>query len=662
MAVYSYPHTEVNIYDNSAVTYPSTAVLDGTKQLFVIMSPRGIDGKLTLIKNGLQEFIAKFGMGDSSIYGQPILNAYHSIGTGKVSATVLRVTAKNSRLANLYVYAAYKITAGEANAAGTMTVKFVTATDTALVTKDKLGAKAQELKPTVEGYTVVFMFAYCSLGRGVYGNNIGVRLSTNARYDKENAYKNYYLQVYDDNTKSEEVAVSFYDNAVTSTATLYADAVVNDPDTGSSLIALYTDPAGPVALAAAYKTAVFDKVSQDQLTAYAATIGMTAQGNDAVKALMQLDSKTFDAFLGINKNLVGKVTDSAKTVIYNYTIEASGSADNVVTMSDLTGVDMKSGSDGDFDISTDSTTRTAAIQRAYLDAFAPDSITADELEADNTAGNKRAYDPYIYSRTRYPLNIIYDANYPNSVKKAIAALAVKRGDCEACLDLGTGFTAKTDILDRISALDTVTTDRLNFVDGYEMKIRDPYSHKIVSVTPTYWLSYAYPNLFDGNGGKHVALAGANGTISMAELVSDSIFPVFDEDIDSAIMAQLAAFRVNYAQINPKGTVIRATQSTRQEAVTALSEINNMFIVLDVKRDCERLCGSYNYNFLDNTDLSTFNRDAEQLLANYHNQVKSISASFSSTSAEQEQGVLHLSVELVNKKLIKTAIVDIHINK
>src|SRR5699024_9974162 len=114
---------------------------------------------------------------------------------------------------------------------------------------------------------------------------------------------------------------------------------------------------------------------------------------------------------------------------------------------------------------------------------------------------------------------------------------------------------------------------------YEMKIRDPISRKIVSVTSTYWLAGAYPTNFDQNNGKHIPLAGGSyGTIEMDELVTNSIFPIHDEAIDSAIMDQLATYRVNYAQINPKSVMIRAMQSTRQDILSALSECNNMFIL------------------------------------------------------------------------------------
>ena len=122
-------------------------------------------------------------------------------------------------------------------------------------------------------------------------------------------------------------------------------------------------------------------------------------------------------------------------------------------------------------------------------------------------------------------------------------------------------------------------------------------------------------------------------------------------------------RINYAQINPKGLVTRATQQTRQEVVSNLSELSNMHIILDIKRDCENLVALYNYNFLNAQELAAFNKDAQELLRKYSDtQVESISASFESTDLEEEQGILHLYVDVRQKKLIKTAMIDINVNK
>lgn len=694
MAYYAFPHTEVNIYDQSQITVQRASVTDGTRMLFVFQSPRGEDGKLTSVKT-VDELVAKFGMGDIKNYGQPLLNCRRALSTGVVTAYCLRIAAPDATRANMYVYAAYKmvdVQIGEDDDGTPIThevlsVRFYTASelqvtepDGQTVTKNgminikTLGSKAEELMPEApEGYKMVYLMAIASKGRGAYGNNLGIRIANNTRADRENDYKNYYLQVYESDSLIEENAVSFYDNAITDTTTLFADSVINDPDTGSANIAIVTNPAGFEEIVNVYKTNVLDTLTDEELETYATSIGLSNLKDEfnaedpwnVLKGYMNLTAEDFDFFLGVNKNLFNKVTVANRSAIYRYQVEASGTSEGVVALTDLTGVDMQGGTDGLFDATKHNANDIeTAINEAYEYAFDPNEIPNEKSEEYTTKGYMASVDKNIYSKTRYPVDLILDANYAYAIKNAIASLCVKRGDCMAGLDLCTGMTTSEDILTRLNLIDSATANRNCFVEGYEMQIRDPISRKIVPVSATYWLAGAYPTNFDQNNGKHIPLAGGSyGTIEMDEMVKNSIFPIFDEAMDSAMMEQLANYRVNYAQINPKSVVIRAMQSTRQDILSALSECNNMFILMDIKRDCETLCGQYSYNFLETTDLSRFNRDAEQLLTKYSQaQVRSITATFSSTDAEQEQGILHLTIELSHKRLIKTAIVDIYVNK
>lgn len=681
---YAFPHTEVNIYDQSQITVQRASVSDGTRMLFVFRSPRGEDGKLIAVKT-VDELVAKFGMGDINTYGQALMNCRRAVSTGVVTADCLRIAAPDATRANMYVYAAYKMVDVEGKQ--TLSVRYYTASEEKVVPEESeiptekgmidintLGAKAEELQPEApEGYTMVFLMAIASKGRGAYGNNLGIRVSNNSRADRENMFKNYDLQVYESDQLIETTHVSFYDNAITDTETLFADTVINDPETGSSNIQIITNPAGFEAIANEYNKKVYDTLSDEELETYANSIGLSnlkdaSNAEDpwnVLKGYMKLDASTFDYFLGTNKNLQTKVTVANRSMIYRYQVEPSGTEEGVVALTDLTGVDMKGGTDGLFDTAVHKESDViTAINTAYEYAFDPDEIPTEKKEEYAQNGWIAAVDRNIYSKTRWPLDLILDANYDDTVKNAIASLCVRRGDCMAGFDLRTGLKTNDDILSRLVFIDSATANRNCFVDAYEMKIRDPVSRKIVSVTSTYWLAGAYPTNFDQNNGKHIPLAGGSyGTIEMSELVGSSIFPVFDEAMDAAMMDQLATYRVNYAQVNPKNIVIRAMQSTRQDITSALSECNNMFILMDIKRDCETLCGQYSYNFLETTDLSRFNRDAEQLLTKYAQaQVRKITATFSSTDAEQEQGILHLTIELSHKRLIKTAIVDIYVNK
>lgn len=666
--LYNFPHTEVRINDNSQTAAAAPVAVSGTRMFCVFQSPRGLDNKIQEVTTGLDEFVKKYGMGPVQKYGQPLLNAYNAVSTNVATLYCMRVMPSDATRANLHVYAAYKVdTATESddqpwNAGGTkkkMTIKFLTSTtdsaaqivkDTAMSASDLVkvgeGSPAAEAAPTEEGFTVVHLFSVACTGRGTYGNTIAVRVISDSRSDRGNEFKNYYFQVYENNEIVEEISVCFYDDAISGGINKAADAVINDYADGLDNIEIGVNFDGFYDIVDAYNEQVVKPLMDDPtaMAAYAKYLNLETKPNkgvDLAKERMTLDSRSFDVLLGINKNLVATMSDMSLTSIVNYEIAPSDASHDtpVINLNEVAGNTMKNGSDGEY---TEAPGKS--LEDTYLAAFNGD------------------IDPDIRSRKKYPVDLILDANYPTKVKIALAALAVDRGDCICYLDCGTNLVHKGSPLEKVAEIDVSTVDRLISIDGYKCKMRDPDSRRIVDVTSTALLASALPIHFSNYNGKHIPFAGGRYG-QLTGFIPGSMFPTYDEDLDAEYMTAMYDARVNYAQINPKGVVTRATQQTRQEIVSNLSELSNMHIILDIKRDCENLVALYNYNFLNAQELAAFNKDAQELLRKYSDtQVESISASFESTDLEEEQGILHLYVDVRQKKLIKTAMIDINVNK
>lgn len=703
---HTYPHTEVALYDNSAVTATTNAqVSNGTKMLFVLRSPRGIDGKIIDITGGATELLAKFGNGPISEYGQAIANAYAAVGTGYVNASIERICAKDAKRSNIYVYAAYKIVTAE-GAVPKMSVRFLTAYDDALVSEDNLGSKAATLTPKVfkldengvatatvdDTYETVFLFAIGSKGRGSYGNNLAVQFASNDRRDRMNGFKNYTLSILEGNSTIESNSLCLYSGAIYNGASLSADTTINDPIDGSDNISIFTNDTAIPEIVNAYNTGVYKTLTNKQIYEYAVSLGLTnlVSVNSAVpdtddshyvvssiRPLMELTEENFDAILGVNKNMVPKVTKhylvNNTVPIYNYVIEDvaldSTNAPVNIIMNAAYGNALKGGTEGAFattangGTSTDTSAVKTAIDEAYRYAYNPSDITDSIKTEDQTAGYMRSADQTIYSKTVHPIELICDAGFAMEVKLAIANLCAQRGDCMAIFDVGVDPETKEDVLAvAMNIIAYCGSDFHYMVDAYYCKVYDPVSKKIVKVPSTYLLSSAYPTHFSLYGDKHVPFAGASYG-QLTGFIAGTIFPVMDEDIDSVLMQNFYDYRINYAQINPKGIVTRGTQATTQEETTALSEANNVFIVLDIKRDCESICAGYAYNFFDAADIARFNRACDDLVAKYSAaQVQSIKGAFTSDDDDIDNGILHLTINLVHKKLVKIAMVDININR
>jgi hypothetical protein len=321
-------------------------------------------------------------------------------------------------------------------------------------------------------------------------------------------------------------------------------------------------------------------------------------------------------------------------------------SDGVVVLNATGGIALEGGDDGDLADSADAATRKAALEAAYLKAF------------------QGEIDPMIASRNKYPCNLILDANYPVETKQAIAALVEKRTDCAGYLDCGLEIKSLRSPLTYVkNNLDSYVRNRNEEIVGICGKVRDPYSKKLCTVTVTYALAYNLPVQWAENGGKHIPYAGNAYGIIDTDFVANSIYPVYDESLNSDLMDELCEERINFAQINANQRTVIATQTTRQVASSNLSEMNNVMILLDIKRDCEKLCSTYHYNFSEAADIARFNRDAESVVSKYEAaQVRSITASFDKNDWEAERGILHLYVAMEHKDLVKSTIIEIDVNR
>lgn len=608
-----FPHEMVVVNDNTEYTntVPSDSD-DSIKMLFVFSSPKGEDNKVKTITNGLTQFLDEFGQGPFSVYGQPYLNAYNAFASGNVVGHCLRVAAPNATYAYSVLVALYKV-----DETGKVTVRFRTKTgDRPLTSKDEMDALYTSPSEVIAegpdaGFTEVKLLTVASLGRGSYGKKLLYGISTNTGGDKENEYKNYIFSVYENFgtlKEPESFAVAFNEDAIVGNTSLFVDGVIGDPRNGSSKITTLTNIAGFEQILEAYNDA-----------------------NDNSEFTMN----DFDVLLGINKH--------TRNAIANYEIDTM--TEGVVVLNAAGGIALVGGEDGDLDEAAEASVRTAALKEAYIAAFSG------------------ATDPMIASKNKFPTNLMLDANFDPEVKHEMVALAEKRTDCMVVLDCGTGIKTKRSPITYLkNNLDSFVNNKVEMIDSICGKVRDPYSKKIVTVTNTLLLAADYPNHWARFGGKHVPLAGnVYGVIT--GFIDNTIYPVYDEAVDADIMDELCEEKINFARINAKQNIIRATQTTRQKITSNLSEANNVFILLDIKRDCEELCADYQYNFSEPEDIARFNKDAETVISKYSDsQVRTIEASFDKNDWEAERGILHLYVGFTHKDLVKTTIVEIDVNR
>lgn len=616
-----YPHQHVQINDNTEVsrTYSSVSS-EVTALLCVFASPKGRDNKVLTIEDGSQGFVNEYGIGPFSLYGQPLMNAYAAAMSGACTLHCMRVTPEDASYSNVTLIAKYKVDAGDDGQNKLTIMYYAKSSDGELSTLDDLDTCCTVSgTPDEGGFTSVKLLTVGCLGKGVYGKNLRFRITSDRTSDKDNDFKNYFFGVYDNTNgmiQKEQFNVVFNSDATYSNVSLFAEDVINDSASGSTQLKIASYDDGFKALYDAYKT-----VNPD----------------------CTLTCAEFDPFFGLDKN--------TRTALPNLDIKSDADADpaaageTAISVSSTTGVALLGGSDGSLSADADPTERQNALNNLYMNAY------------------NGTLDPQIKSKNRFPTTFIMDANFTKDVKLAIANLAIKRGDCMAMLDCGTGITTKASVKAYVDEnFGSSVNNRVVCIEPYCMKVRDLYTSKAVTVTSTYWLSSRYPVHIQEWNGKHRPLAG--NTFGIIDgYIRDSVYPVFDEDLDSTVMDELAEAHINFAKYNANQVVVRAMQDTKQTKQTNLSEQNNVLILLDIKRDCERLCAAYEYDFSEPTDIARFNTDVEIIAARYRDaQVRSINAYFDKNDWESERNILHLYVEMVHKDLVKITIIEIDVNR
>lgn len=630
-----YMHVETQINDNSIRTYSNSR--EGlVNMLFVFTSPKGIDGKVTTIANGLSEFTDTFGDGPFSVYGQPFLNAKAAASTDAAILRCIRVTAPDATYANRHIYVRYRTVPasgdGEEAKPAYMEVMFIPRSATGIKSLDEFISKAPAAATDLDdGWKEMRLFSVISKGRGTYGNKFRVRLSNNYRSDKVSAYKNYYFTLFENSTPREQRRVCMYPDSRISGVNYYLENVINDVNTGSDSIMISVNDAALSILFNEYKTNVDPNTT--------------------------LTEETFDPILGINKNLASSANYSSfadvtndvggDARIANYNIVSDAEL-GTVELNSILGVSLDAGSDGVFALG--SVGRDEAINAAYEAAF------------------KGEIDRNVLSKYRCPIDVVLDANYPIKVKIAMSVLNdTRKEDHITYYDLGLDISTLSDPYSISEELDMYASHWTYAIDAYYGKIKDPYNLKIIEVTSTYNLARKLPAHWKKYNGKHVPYAGDYGVIDT--YLKDSIYPVYDDSIDSKYLDKLKDAHINYAQIDAKGRVLRANQDTRYPeigtslTVSNLTELNNCHIILDIKKDAEAIAAEFLYHFNEDSDLSVFNIRLETLTSKYAvAQVKKITAKPARTDEEAELGILHLYIEVVHKALVKIVQIDIDVNR
>jgi len=281
----------------------------------------------------------------------------------------------------------------------------------------------------------------------------------------------------------------------------------------------------------------------------------------------------------------------------------------------------------------------------------PSSNVVEKLIADGYMGN---IDTDLLDPVHYPIDVVLDANYGITVKKAIINLVSQiRRDFIGILDTKCQGNPEQSINYRKSNLG-VTDYRLSIFTQDFILNDDMYTNQKIQVTPTYYLASKIPENDNTYGIQWNFVGPRRGIISGFKSLSYVPNPEWKERLYKA--------QVNYIESDTISTRFMS-QSTAQQVISAMSNINNVRSVLRIQRDVENLMKDYLFEWNDNRTIQAAQNALNGYLTSWQSNraCDSISGTVYASEYDRQQKILRVRIEIDFNNIIERVLIDINVN-
>lgn len=609
--LYEHPHVAVYVEDNSGYTPTYLEPEVPVRMLQCGQFAQGRDNKLVYCES-YEQLINEFGKPNYRLYGQAGYNVARALKTGYCAAYVMRVMPDDATFANTIVMLRYKVIT-DIDGNNSLSVSFTSKSVENAFTVEAIRAEMNRLSstdPDEDGYFYKPLFCVYAAGRGLYGNTLRFRFADVTNYENTfrptvRDYRFDVLMMEDTLVRKEYVFGCFDETAfdIVYKESLYLQDLINDEESGLGKVRIMINTEAFEEVLNVYNTQVLPAGEEPT------TIGML----DLIYGL--------DNFGNTNKYI---------------TFEPS--PDEISFRAETDGVMLSGGSEGSFDINAEG--RDDAIEEMLVRAY---------------AGH---LDRLIKSSFSTPVDFMLDANFPDAVKRQMAALAMARQyDCTCYLDAGLLDTT-TETLYWLALFENIAHPNVN-KETHHYKYRDlDYTGKLIDVTTTFYLAGLIPTHFK-EVGLGSAMACANAIVT--EAVKGSFLPVIDPE-DHDIKKEYFRLRGNYYETIRYGVQQRGTATNSQLEVTDRSdEFNNYILNLAVQTARDIMYGHI-YNFAEPEDRARYQNTTNDTLQNKLGAfVRSCTVEYEMSKDDEKRNILRLKIRIVYKTVVKRGIVEVYLD-
>lgn len=299
------------------------------------------------------------------------------------------------------------------------------------------------------------------------------------------------------------------------------------------------------------------------------------------------------------------------------------------------------GSDGAFtyDNAGNNSNRTDAINQQLVKAYSG------------------VINPAILDTDKYRFDLVLDARYSNDVKLAITNLArTTRKDFLFIADTaGPEFPASPDDVIAWRHEKFNVSSEYAAIYSQDLTYYDEFTGKDIRFTPTYVMASKIPTQAVQTG-LHYPIAGPRrGVVDGFKDMSWSP--------NNAYKELLYANNINYIQQDAKITRFNA-QNTSINTNGPLSQLNNMFTILDIKRNVQDLVSNYIFEFNDSETRDSLYTALNNYLTKYtsNRSCQSISAEVSTSDYDIQQRILRVNISIQFTGVIERIMVNLSVEQ
>jgi hypothetical protein len=147
------------------------------------------------------------------------------------------------------------------------------------------------------------------------------------------------------------------------------------------------------------------------------------------------------------------------------------------------------------------------------------------------------------------------------------------------------------------------------------------------------------------------------------MIRDTFQPDIDL-IDWDVKEALYKARINYYEVSDEGrTVKRAAQNTRQLEASALLEENNVRVLNTLKKNMEKACDGYLYEWNDAAVRKSYTKAQMDVYRPWiGTMVEDIEIKFTASEWEEERMIMHCLVIVKFRNIVKRITLEINIQK